>query len=80
MSERNISCAKLGRISPYTVDNLRIIRDFFGVTFKIIPDEAQEDSSEDESMEQEEGEKVQKKENKLERISLTKWQCFGSGL
>lgn len=39
MSERNISSAKLGRISPYTIDNLRIIRDFFGVTFKIIPDE-----------------------------------------
>ena len=51
MSERNISSAKLGRISPYTIDNLRIIRDFFGVTFKIIPDEIEEDDVEGESME-----------------------------
>lgn len=35
LSEKKTSSVKLGRISPYTVECLRIIKDFFGVIFEI---------------------------------------------
>lgn len=35
LSERKTSSIKLGRISPYTVECLRILRDFFGIIFEI---------------------------------------------
>lgn len=37
LSEKKVSSVYLGRISPFTVDNLRIIKQFFGVAFKIEP-------------------------------------------
>eukprot|EP01132_Coremiostelium_polycephalum_P003233 gene3233-4047_t len=35
----DISKLKLGKITPYTIEYLRHLRDFFGVTFKIEPDQ-----------------------------------------
>jgi hypothetical protein len=35
LSERKTSSIKLGRVSPFTVECLRILRDFFGVVFEI---------------------------------------------
>lgn len=35
LSEKKTSSAKIGRVSPFTVECLRIMRDFFGITFEI---------------------------------------------
>jgi RNA 3'-terminal phosphate cyclase-like protein len=35
LSERKTSSVKLGRVSPFTVECLRVIKDFFGVIFEI---------------------------------------------
>lgn len=35
LSEKKVSSIKLGRITPFTIENVRTIKDFFGVTFKI---------------------------------------------
>lgn len=34
----DVSRVRLGQLTPYTVETLRIIKDFFGVVFKIVPD------------------------------------------
>ena len=38
---------RLGRITPHTVDNLKIIQQFLGITFKITPDEHIEEEEEE---------------------------------
>lgn len=49
LSERKISSVRLGRITPYTVENLKIIQQFLGITFKIESDEStEEEEGEDE--------------------------------
>jgi len=35
LSERKTSSIKVGRVSPFTVECLRIIKDFLGVIFEI---------------------------------------------
>jgi len=35
LSEKKTSSIKLGRLSPFTVECLRIIRDYFGIVFEI---------------------------------------------
>ena len=35
LSEKKTSSAKIGRLSAYTVECLRVIRDFFGISFEI---------------------------------------------
>ncbi|EGR27024.1 RNA 3-terminal phosphate cyclase family protein, putative [Ichthyophthirius multifiliis] len=64
LSEKKISSIRLGRITPFTVENLRIIREFFGVTFKILPEDTQNKELEEE--EEEENEKEQNGENQNE--------------
>lgn len=40
LSEKKISKIKLGRITPFTIETLRIIKELLGITFKIEQDEA----------------------------------------
>jgi len=35
LSERQVSSVRLGRVSQFTIENLRILKEFFGVIFKI---------------------------------------------
>ncbi len=35
LSEKKTSSAKIGRLSAYTVECLRVIRDLFGISFEI---------------------------------------------
>ena len=35
LSEKKTSSAKIGRVSAFTVECLRVIRDLFGITFEI---------------------------------------------
>lgn len=35
LSEKKTSSVKLGRVSPFTIECLRIFRDFFGIAFEI---------------------------------------------
>jgi RNA 3'-terminal phosphate cyclase-like protein len=35
LSERKTSSAKIGRVSPFTIECLRIMKDFFGITFEV---------------------------------------------
>ena len=35
LSERKTSSAKIGRVSPFTVECLRVMKDMFGVGFEI---------------------------------------------
>lgn len=48
LAERKISSVRLGRITPHTVDNLKIIQQFLGITFKIQPDDQPEEEEEEE--------------------------------
>jgi RNA 3'-terminal phosphate cyclase-like protein len=34
-SERKTSQAKLGRVSPYTIECLRLLKEFFGAIFEV---------------------------------------------
>ncbi|KAL4472902.1 hypothetical protein ABPG72_007779 [Tetrahymena utriculariae] len=52
LSERKISSVRLGRITPYTVENLKIIQQFLGITFKIEADEEAEDDEEQDQNQQ----------------------------
>jgi RNA 3'-terminal phosphate cyclase-like protein len=38
LTPEDVSRVRLGRLSPYTVQFLRLMRDAFGITFKITPD------------------------------------------
>lgn len=38
LSPEDISKVRIGKLSPYSIEMLRNIRKFFGVTFKIEPD------------------------------------------
>lgn len=51
LAEKKISSIRLGRITPYTVDNLKVLREFLGVTFKIENDVNKEFEEEDEMVE-----------------------------
>jgi len=46
LTERKVNYLTVGRISTYTIENLRIIREFFGVAFKIQPQEQDNEDSE----------------------------------
>lgn len=35
LAEKKVSFIKLGRVTSFTIENIRIIRQFLGVTFKI---------------------------------------------
>lgn len=35
LAEKKLNFVKLGRVTSYTIENIRIIRQFTGVTFKI---------------------------------------------
>lgn len=54
LAEKKISSVILGRISPFTVENLRIIREFFGVTFKIEAIESKKKNTNETDQEMEE--------------------------
>jgi RNA 3'-terminal phosphate cyclase-like protein len=54
LSEKKISKIKLGRVSSYTIENLRLLKEFFGVTFQIEQEKAAEEEKEEQSESQEE--------------------------
>jgi len=53
ITEKSINYLKIGRLTPYTIENLRILKDFFGVIFKIDEDNAAEDNEKEESLSEE---------------------------
>lgn len=52
LAEKKVSFIKLGRVTSFTIENIRIIRQFLGVTFKIQksePEKAVQDKKEQEN-------------------------------
>ena len=87
----NISNVKIGRISQPCIDMLRILKEFFGVTFKIeecqddVYDEESENEEEEKNNDEEEDKEKEKNEEMIDDKENTFPQtfifsCIGIGL